>query len=64
MAFETTTAEVIDGVDLSGMVVVVTGATTGLGRETARTLASAGAHVVVINDQPDGRNNSLYGSVA
>jgi NAD(P)-dependent dehydrogenase (short-subunit alcohol dehydrogenase family) len=47
MAFETTTAEVIDGVDLSGMVVVVTGATTGLGRETARTLASAGAHVVV-----------------
>ena len=47
MAFETTTSEVIDGVDLSGATAVVTGATTGLGRETARTLASAGAHVVL-----------------
>jgi NAD(P)-dependent dehydrogenase (short-subunit alcohol dehydrogenase family) len=47
MAFETTTAEVIEGVDLSGRIAVVTGATTGLGRETARVLASAGAHVIV-----------------
>lgn len=47
MAFETTTADVIDGVDLSGTTAVVTGSTTGLGLETARTLASAGAHVVV-----------------
>ncbi|MEQ8841029.1 MAG: SDR family NAD(P)-dependent oxidoreductase [Acidimicrobiales bacterium] len=47
MAFETTTHDVIAGVDLHGPVAVVTGATTGLGRETARTLASAGAHVVV-----------------
>jgi NAD(P)-dependent dehydrogenase (short-subunit alcohol dehydrogenase family) len=47
MAFETTTDDVIDGIGLSGSIAVVTGATTGLGRETARTLASAGAHVVV-----------------
>lgn len=47
MAFETTTDEVIAGVDLAGKTVVVTGATAGLGRETARALAAAGAHVVI-----------------
>ncbi|MEM7139765.1 MAG: SDR family NAD(P)-dependent oxidoreductase [Actinomycetota bacterium] len=47
MAFETTTDEVIAGVDLAGKIAVVTGATTGLGQETARALAAAGAHVVV-----------------
>ncbi|MEZ5245534.1 MAG: SDR family NAD(P)-dependent oxidoreductase [Acidimicrobiales bacterium] len=47
MAFETTTTEVIDGIDLAGRIAIVTGATTGLGRETARVLASAGAHVIV-----------------
>lgn len=47
MAFETTTDELIEGIDLAGAVVVVTGATTGLGRETARALAVAGGRVVV-----------------
>ncbi len=47
MAFETTTDEVIAGVDLSGTTAVVTGATSGLGLETARVPASAGARVVV-----------------
>ncbi len=47
MAFETTTHDVISGVDLHDTVAVITGATTGLGRETARALASAGARVVV-----------------
>lgn len=45
--FSTTTDEVIEGVDLSGRLAVVTGASTGLGRETARALASAGASVVL-----------------
>jgi NAD(P)-dependent dehydrogenase (short-subunit alcohol dehydrogenase family) len=47
MAFATTTNEIIEGIDLSGSVAVVTGATTGLGRETARALAAAGAQVIV-----------------
>ncbi|WP_436772396.1 SDR family NAD(P)-dependent oxidoreductase [Yinghuangia sp. YIM S09857] len=44
---ETTTDEVIAGIDLSGRTAVVTGATSGLGLETARVLAGAGAHVVL-----------------
>jgi NAD(P)-dependent dehydrogenase (short-subunit alcohol dehydrogenase family) len=43
----TTTADVLDGVDLSGRTVLVTGATTGIGKETARSLAAAGASVVI-----------------
>ena len=47
MSFETTTDEVLDGVDLRDRIAVVTGASTGLGLETARALASAGAQVVL-----------------
>jgi NAD(P)-dependent dehydrogenase (short-subunit alcohol dehydrogenase family) len=45
---DTTTDEVLDGVDLSGRQVVVTGAASGLGRETARAMAGHGASVVVL----------------
>ena len=47
MVFDTTTDEVVAGVDLGGRVAVVTGATSGLGLETARALARADALVVV-----------------
>ena len=47
MAFDTTTDEVLEGVRLDGRTALVTGASTGLGLETARALAAAGAHVVL-----------------
>ncbi|MCX5555572.1 SDR family NAD(P)-dependent oxidoreductase [Streptomyces sp. NBC_00038] len=43
----TTAAEVTDGVDLHGRRAVVTGASSGIGVETARTLAVAGADVTL-----------------
>jgi NAD(P)-dependent dehydrogenase (short-subunit alcohol dehydrogenase family) len=43
---ESTTDEVLGGVNLSGKRVLVTGASAGLGVETARTLAAHGATVV------------------
>jgi len=42
-----TAAEVLEGVDLSGKLAIVTGGYSGLGFETVRALAGAGAHVVV-----------------
>lgn len=42
----TTTAEVLDGVDLSGRTAVVTGASSGLGLQTAQALQSVGARVI------------------
>ncbi len=41
-----TTDEVLDGIDLSGKRILVTGVSAGLGVETARTLKAHGAHVV------------------
>ena len=44
---ETTTDQVLEGIDLTGKRALVTGATGGLGAETARALAGKGAEVVV-----------------
>jgi NAD(P)-dependent dehydrogenase (short-subunit alcohol dehydrogenase family) len=44
----TTTDEVLEGVDLTGRRVVITGAASGLGRESARALAAHGASVTVL----------------
>ena len=45
--FESTTGDVLRGIGLPGKTALVTGANAGIGYETARALASAGATVVV-----------------
>lgn len=45
--FESTAADVIDGVDLTGKRAIVTGGASGIGIETARALARAGAEVTL-----------------
>jgi NAD(P)-dependent dehydrogenase (short-subunit alcohol dehydrogenase family) len=44
---ESTAEEVVDGIDLAGRRVVVTGGASGIGIETARALAGAGAEVTL-----------------
>jgi NAD(P)-dependent dehydrogenase (short-subunit alcohol dehydrogenase family) len=44
---ESTAAEVVDGIDLTGRRVIVTGGASGIGIETARALAGAGAEVTL-----------------
>lgn len=47
-----TAEEVIKGVDLSGRRVVVTGGSSGIGTETVRVLAEAGAEVTIATRDP------------
>lgn len=44
---KTTASDVIKGMDLTGTTAIVTGGSTGIGLETARVLAAAGASVIV-----------------
>ena len=45
--FASTAAEVITGIDLHGKHTIVTGGASGIGVETVRALATAGAHVTI-----------------
>ena len=51
--FRSTAAEVIEGVDLAGKRAVVTGGASGIGIETTRALAAAGAEVTLAVRRPD-----------
>lgn len=48
----TTASEVLAGVDLTGKRMIVTGGASGLGTETVRALAQAGAEVVIATRNP------------
>lgn len=56
-----TAADVVDGIDLTGKLAIVTGGYSGLGLETTRALTSAGAHVVVPARRPSAAQEALAG---
>ncbi len=56
-----TADEVMQGVDLTGKTAVVTGGYSGLGRETVRALAAAGAKVFVAARRPQTAASDLTG---
>jgi WW domain-containing oxidoreductase len=43
----TTAEQVVEGISLEGKNVLITGANTGLGKETCRVLTKAGASVIM-----------------
>ena len=58
---KTTAAEVVDGVDLTGRLAVVTGGYSGIGLETTRALVAAGADVLVPARRPETAAEALDG---
>lgn len=59
--FDSTAAEVLAGLDLTGTFAVVTGGYSGLGLETTRALAAAGAEVLVPARRPAAAAAALDG---
>ena len=57
----TTAVQALDGADLTGKIAIVTGGASGLGLETTRVLASAGATVIVSARSPDHARAALAG---
>ena len=56
-----TAAEVVAGINLSGKIALVTGGYSGLGLETVRALAVAGARVIVGARRPESAASDLAG---
>ncbi|MFJ2443866.1 SDR family NAD(P)-dependent oxidoreductase [Streptomyces sp. NPDC087658] len=56
-----TAGEVLAGIDLTGKLAVVTGGYSGIGLETTRALAAAGARVVVPARRPEAAEKALSG---
>ncbi|MDR6111346.1 NAD(P)-dependent dehydrogenase (short-subunit alcohol dehydrogenase family) [Paenibacillus sp. SORGH_AS338] len=58
---DSTASEVLQGIDLTGKLALVTGGYSGLGLETTRALVQAGAHVIVPARRPDVAREALKG---
>lgn len=56
-----TAGDVIAGIDLTGTTALVTGGYSGLGLETTRALAHAGARVIVPARRPETATDALHG---
>ncbi|GAB3733685.1 SDR family NAD(P)-dependent oxidoreductase [Nocardiopsis nanhaiensis] len=56
-----TAAEVLEGIDLTDKIALVTGGYSGIGLETTRALAGAGARVVVPARRPEQAKEALTG---
>jgi NAD(P)-dependent dehydrogenase (short-subunit alcohol dehydrogenase family) len=54
-----TAADVLAGIDLGGKLAIVTGGHSGLGLETTKALAGAGAHVLVLARNPEAARKAL-----
>lgn len=58
---KSTTNDIIKGIDLKGRIAIVTGGNTGIGLETTRTLAAAGATVIVPARNIEKAKKNLHG---
>src|SRR5690606_35158860 len=56
-----TTSDVIKDIDLTGKIAIVTGGNTGIGLETTKTLAAAGATVIVPARDTEKAKRNLMG---
>jgi NAD(P)-dependent dehydrogenase (short-subunit alcohol dehydrogenase family) len=54
-------SDVLAGIDLTGKLAIVTGGHSGLGLQTTRALAGAGAHVLVLARNPEVARKALDG---
>src|SRR5690606_38541587 len=58
---KSTSTEVIKGIDLTGKIAIVTGGNTGIGLETTKVLANAGATVIVPARDIEKAKRNLHG---
>jgi len=61
LGMRSTATDALAGIDLAGRNVIVTGGYSGIGVETTRALAAAGAHVTVPARTPDKARTALAG---
>lgn len=59
---QSTAKELLQGLDLTGKLAIVTGGYSGIGLETTKALMAAGAHVVVPARRPEEAVSALDGT--